>query len=88
MDKHLSVLLQRSGRRGLFLFFCGLFGMFKGLCQQDVVELIKSQFDQYSRQHLQEKVFIHTDKSFYLAGEIIWFKIYENNRIYLIKRSF
>src|SRR5450432_1397916 len=25
---------------------------------------------------LEEKVFVHTDKSFYLAGEIIWFKLY------------
>lgn len=24
----------------------------------------------------EEKLFVHTDKNFYLAGEIIWFKIY------------
>ncbi len=27
-------------------------------------------------QHLQEKLFVHTDKEFYLAGEICWFKLY------------
>jgi hypothetical protein len=25
---------------------------------------------------MQEKVFVHTDKDFYLAGEILWFKLY------------
>jgi len=32
--------------------------------------------DQYRLQHLQEKLFVHTDKEFYLAGEICWFKLY------------
>ena len=33
-------------------------------------------FDQYSKQSLQEKIYVHTDKDFYVAGEIIWFKLY------------
>ena len=37
---------------------------------------IQKQFEQYHSQHLQEKIFVHTDKSFYLTGEILWFKIY------------
>ncbi|MEZ0487824.1 hypothetical protein [Fibrella aquatica] len=37
--------------------------------------LIQS-FDQYRRQSLQEKLFVHTDQSVYLTGELIWFKIY------------
>lgn len=32
--------------------------------------------DDYSRQHLQEKLYVHTDKEFYLSGEICWFKLY------------
>lgn len=32
---------------------------------------------QYRSQHLQEKIFVHTDKDFYLAGEICWFKLYD-----------
>ncbi|HMH32358.1 MAG TPA: hypothetical protein VK543_04965, partial [Puia sp.] len=38
---------------------------------------LKKGFDQYRRQNLQEKLFVHTDKSFYVAGEIMWFRIYD-----------
>jgi hypothetical protein len=38
--------------------------------------MLEQQFQQYQVQALQEKLFVHTDKTFYLAGEIIWFKIY------------
>jgi hypothetical protein len=33
----------------------------------------------YSNKNLTEKLFVHTDREFYLAGEILWFKIYEVN---------
>ena len=32
--------------------------------------------DQYRSQRLREKIYVHTDKEFYLAGEICWFKLY------------
>lgn len=37
---------------------------------------IKAGFEQYSKNTLQEKIFAHTDKSFYMTGEILWFKLY------------
>jgi hypothetical protein len=43
---------------------------------QDVTGEIQDQFNQYRKEQFQEKLFLHTDKSFYLTGEIIWFKIY------------
>lgn len=30
----------------------------------------------YNSHHLQEKVYLHTDRSYYLCGEILWFKAY------------
>jgi len=53
-----------------------------GLCehvysQNDSSEFLRHQFDVYRKQVLQEKLFVHTDKSVYLTGEILWFKIYE-----------
>jgi hypothetical protein len=43
---------------------------------QTVPGAITQAFDMYRSNHLQEKLFVHTDKSFYMAGEIIWFKVY------------
>jgi hypothetical protein len=38
--------------------------------------IISKQFDKYSKNTLQEKIYAHTDKHTYLAGELIWFKLY------------
>ncbi len=37
---------------------------------------IQNSFEAYQHNALQEKLFVHTDKSTYLTGEILWFKIY------------
>ena len=37
---------------------------------------VKNQFEKYRQQVLEEKIYVHTDKDFYLAGEILWFKLY------------
>ena len=38
--------------------------------------IIGKQFDKYSQNALQEKIYAHTDKNAYLAGELLWFKLY------------
>src|ERR1700712_5610677 len=43
---------------------------------QETASLEKG-MDRYRSEHLQEKLFVHTDKDFYLAGEICWFKLYD-----------
>jgi hypothetical protein len=50
--------------------------------QSEVLNFIKKGLDQYRRQILIEKLYVHTDKSFYVAGEIMWFKIYDVDGIY------
>src|SRR4026207_1081355 len=37
----------------------------------------------YSQDVLHEKIFVHTDKNYYQAGEIIWFRIFnvDQNKI-------
>ncbi len=47
-----------------------------GLAQSALADDLRDKFVQYQLHALQEKLFVHTDKTFYLAGEIIWFKIY------------
>lgn len=39
-------------------------------------EKLGERFSHYSEKALQEKLYMHVDKGFYLAGDIIWFKIY------------
>ncbi len=43
---------------------------------QSLADSIVQPFKKYSSNTLQEKIFVHTDKEFYLAGEIMWFKLY------------
>lgn len=50
-----------------------------GLLAQDFSKVIQARFDDYRNQALAEKVYVHTDKGFYLAGEILWFKVYYVN---------
>lgn len=40
---------------------------------------VAAKFEQYRKNDLQEKLFVHTSKDFYLPGELIWFKIYDIN---------
>lgn len=44
--------------------------------QQNGLVSVVGKLRAHSNHYLQEKVFIHTDQSFYLTGETIWFKVY------------
>ncbi len=37
---------------------------------------ITNQFEAYTKENPQEKLFVHVNKNFFVAGEIVWFKIY------------
>lgn len=43
---------------------------------QDMATAIPERFKQYCNNVHAEKMYVHTDKNFYLAGELMWFKIY------------
>ena len=44
--------------------------------QREVIHPVQESLLQFPENTLQEKIFLHTDKTFYLAGELIWFKMY------------
>lgn len=43
---------------------------------QNIDSTAVKSLDNYSKTAVQEKAFVHSDKSSYLAGEILWFKLY------------
>lgn len=52
-----------------------LFLMINAFAQADYAG-ITNRFAQYREKALQEKIFVHSDKEFYLAGEIMWFRLF------------
>ena len=58
----------------LALLLTGVY--FIGWAQNEAINQVKKQFEKYSQHTVQEKIYLHTDKNFYLAGEIVWFKVY------------
>jgi hypothetical protein len=46
------------------------------LAQDSTTAGLTREMDAWRSGHIQEKIFVHTDKEFYLAGEICWFKLY------------
>ncbi|MBS1599917.1 MAG: hypothetical protein JST75_16945 [Bacteroidetes bacterium] len=62
----------------LIFFVCGcaLLSSVECAAQNETTGYLQSQFNQYNSQAIQEKLFVHTDKPFYVAGDIMWFKVY------------
>jgi hypothetical protein len=43
---------------------------------QAAADNLQKQLEEYIQHNPKEKLFVHTDKSVYVAGEVIWFKVY------------
>ena len=64
------------------VYILAIFAGSAGTVKAQAPDVLKQQFTAYAQQTLQEKLFVHTDKSFYLAGEICWFKIYNTDAFF------
>lgn len=58
-----------------FAFFVCLLWCTTSFAQTSFDKMV-SDIATYNSNHLQEKVYLHTDRSFYICGEILWFKAY------------
>jgi len=61
----------------LLAFFLSLAGFNRSMAQGAGADSLAAAFNRHPDRWLQEKLFLHVDKTFYLAGEIIWFKAYD-----------
>lgn len=44
--------------------------------QAQLMSSVETRLEQFAKKNVQEKMFVHTDREFYLAGDIVWFKLY------------
>jgi hypothetical protein len=64
-----TILVILAGMLHLFTIPC--------LAQEDEpLRYIQNRLTAYRDKTLQEKLFVHTDKTTYLTGEFLWFKVY------------
>jgi hypothetical protein len=68
--------LRLFSRKNFLLLVCFCFFTSRFSFAQSVTEALEKQLSDYSQNNPKEKIFVHTDKSFYVPGEIIWFKVY------------
>lgn len=66
--------MKGNKHSALSIFILILF--FNAGAQTDVLSFLQAKVDSNNKTHLPEKLFLHTDKNFYSAGDIVWFKIY------------
>jgi TonB-dependent SusC/RagA subfamily outer membrane receptor len=52
------------------------FGLFSFIRDEDPLQKLLLSFQKYTTSHIQEKIYIHTDKPYYAIGDDIWFKAY------------
>ena len=64
-------------RLSIVLFIISIFLMFGFYSTADpFISKLKRQLEKFGTQFPQEKIYVHTDRAVYAAGEDIWFKVY------------
>ncbi len=63
----------------LLVFQMTFAGLFYSYGQRSIESELGNQLIEYGQNNFQEKIFVHTDKSFYVCGEIMWFKLYNTD---------
>src|SRR4030095_141963 len=63
-------------RKSTFIIFLYLIQALNSHAQITFTDTLKSIFEKQNSLLIQEKVYLHTDKQFYITGETIWFKLY------------
>ncbi len=67
--------MDKAIRKAWLIFFVTLV-LQPAFGQPDSIGRLAKKFDDYWEQHLPEKIFIHTDQTFYLTGETVWLNVF------------
>lgn len=62
--------------KNVFAFLLVVLSSIHAFCQSNTLTVLQSELEAYQKTFPAEKLYVHTDKDFYTAGEIVWFKIY------------
>ncbi|WP_126970603.1 hypothetical protein [Gynurincola endophyticus] len=62
--------------KNIFLYIVLFFSVTSLSAQVNNYEQLKLSLEKFNNKSLNEKIFVHTDKDAYLAGEIMWYKLY------------
>ncbi len=74
-------MLNKKSKILISLLLITLFGAFIAPKSNDLKSLIKYKLNTYADINYSEKIYIHTDKPYYSAGESIWFSSYLVNGV-------
>ena len=72
------ILLKKinSVFKGILLLPLSLCLSLSTTAQKNGIDTLVKRFDNHRKNSLQEKLYVQLDRSYYLTGEILWFKIY------------
>src|SRR6185437_2159188 len=62
-----------------FVFLITVLSRFSLFGQTNSLNERLAGYANYNQSQLREKIYVHTDRSYYLCGEILWFKTYVTN---------
>lgn len=66
--------MNRMNKNPTLIFLSWL--LLGGVAHGQHLDTLVGRFNHYRESSLQEKVYAHTDRTFYLTGETLWFKVY------------
>jgi hypothetical protein len=85
MTKPAKEYLRKVTASGWLMVLVSLLHLSPAFSQEQNIDNVVGFFRSYHENALQEKIFIHTDKNTYIAGETVFFKVYAVDGIFHLR---
>ncbi len=76
MNRNFLVYILKKATARILVVVIATISAISVSAQKNNLDVISQQFSDYRSKNLQEKIFTHLDRNFYVAGENMWFKLY------------